>query len=156
MNDFRYFQLYSMLNSLFTLVTSHSVTNYLINLFNNIKTFSSCQLLDTLYFNISHFTLWVILCYVNYSKPSNSPSFLSSSYWITAICLIADSSISTFLIKNSLSSICSPFLYTSIISYHFLTFTRFTKFFSLVSLITTRFMSILFFILVKWRNMFLN
>nr|DAJ04919.1 MAG TPA: hypothetical protein [Caudoviricetes sp.] len=30
MNDFRYFQLYSILNSLFTLVTSHSATNYSI------------------------------------------------------------------------------------------------------------------------------
>ncbi len=48
------------------------------------------------------------MCYVNYSKPSNSPSFLSSSYWITAICLIANSSISTFLIKNSLSSFTIP------------------------------------------------
>ena len=51
------------------------------------------------------------MCYVNYSKPSNSPNFLSSSYWNTAICLIADSNTSTFLIKNSLSSIYSPIYY---------------------------------------------
>lgn len=47
MNDFRYVQIYSILNSLFTLVTSHSVTNYLINLDNNNIDIFTCQLLDT-------------------------------------------------------------------------------------------------------------
>ncbi len=47
MNDFRYVQIYSILNSLFTLVTSHSVTNYLINLFNNIKVFLKFLFIDT-------------------------------------------------------------------------------------------------------------
>ena len=57
MNDFRYVQIYSILNSLLTLVTSHLVTNYLINLDNNNIDIFTCQVLDTLYFNISHFTL---------------------------------------------------------------------------------------------------
>ena len=47
MNDFRYVQIYSILNPLFTLVTSHSVTNYLINLFNNIKVFLKFLFIDT-------------------------------------------------------------------------------------------------------------
>ena len=61
MNDFRYFQLYSILNSLFTLVTSHSVTKYLINLDNNNIDIFTCQVLDTyiltyhiLYFELSY------------------------------------------------------------------------------------------------------
>ncbi len=57
MNDFRYVQIYSILNSLFTLVTSHSVTNYLINLFNNIKVFLKFLFIDTsfkAYINLSY------------------------------------------------------------------------------------------------------
>ena len=86
------------------------------------------------------------MCYVNYSNHSNSPSFLSSSYWITAICLIADSNTSNFLIKNSLSSICSHIYYRYNMT--FFSFTRFTKFFRLALLITTLFTSILYIVLL--------
>ncbi len=57
MNDFRYVQIYSILNSLFTLVTSHLVTNYLINLFNNIKVFFKFLFIVTsfkAYINLSY------------------------------------------------------------------------------------------------------
>ena len=59
MNDFRYVQIYSILNPLFTLVTSHSVTNYLINLDNNNIDIFTCQLLYTyiLTYHILHFEL---------------------------------------------------------------------------------------------------
>ncbi|AGI10733.1 hypothetical protein 645_0043 [Lactococcus lactis phage 645] len=51
------------MNSLFTLVTSHSATNYLINLDNSIKTFSSCQVLYTyiLTYCILHFELSCVM-----------------------------------------------------------------------------------------------
>ena len=62
-NDFRYVQLYSILNSLFTLVTSHSVTNYLINLDNNNIDIFTCQILDThiLTYCILHFELSYVM-----------------------------------------------------------------------------------------------
>ena len=63
MNDFRYVQLYSILNSLFTLVTSHSATNYLINLDNNNIDIFTCQILDTyiLTYHILHFELSYVM-----------------------------------------------------------------------------------------------
>ena len=63
MNDFRYVQIYSILNSLFTLVTSHSVTNYLINLDNNNIDIFTCQVLYTyiLTYCILHFELSCVM-----------------------------------------------------------------------------------------------
>ena len=63
MNDFRYVQLYSILNSLYTLVTSHSATNYSINLFNNNIDIFTCQVLYAyiLTYCILHFELSCVM-----------------------------------------------------------------------------------------------
>lgn len=52
-----------MLNSLLTLVTSHSATNYLINLDNNNIDIFTCQVLDTyiLTYHILHFALSYVM-----------------------------------------------------------------------------------------------
>ena len=75
MNDFRYFQLYSILNSLFTLVTSHSATNYLINLDNNNIDIFTCQILYTyvLTYHVFNKKKYDI---AKYQIKSNTPQFL--------------------------------------------------------------------------------